>query len=176
VSAGTLLAVTTRALLLVAAVLLPSALPPASEAPRADLVLVVVAAVALVRGPTTGLLTGLAGGWLLDVVPPGAEPLGAGALVYAAAGALLGLARRALVVSPVLPWAATAGAAALVLAVRWVGSAAGVGRATPTEVGWSWLATAVVAAVLVPVLVALERRTGHRAERDGRLPARGAWR
>src|SRR5690606_39125734 len=89
---STVLAAVTRAVLLLAAVLLPSALPPASQLPRADLVLVVVAAAALVHGPTTGLLTGLAGGWLLDLVPPGAEPLGAGALVYAAVGVLLGLA------------------------------------------------------------------------------------
>lgn len=173
---STALAVVTRALLLVAAVLLPSALPPASQLSRADLVLVVVAAVALVRGPTTGLLTGLAGGWLLDLVPPGAAPLGAAALVYAATGALLGLARRFTVVSPLLPWVATVAAAALVLGVRGVSAAAGFGRATPHGLWWSWAATAVLCAVLLPLLVVLERRlaTGRR-EREP-LAGTGRWR
>lgn len=149
----------TRALLLVAAVLLPSALPAVSGVPRADLVLVVVAAAALVRGPTTGLLVGLAGGWLLDLVPPGAEPLGAGGLAYAAAGAALGMVRRHVAASPLLPWLATVTTAALLLAVRWVAAAAGFGRATPTDLWWSWVATAVVAALLLAPLVLLERRS-----------------
>ena len=173
---STALAVATRTLLLVAAVLLPRALPPATQVPRADLVLVVVAAVALVRGPTAGLLTGLAGGWLLDLVPPGAAPLGAGALVYATAGALLGLARRFTVVSPLLPWAATVGAAALVLGVRGVSAAAGFGRATAHGLWWAWVASAVLCAVLLPLLVVLERRlaTGRRE----RVPLAGTrrWR
>ena len=99
-----------RALLLVSAVLLPSAWPPGL--PPADLVLLVVAAAALLHGPSTGVLVGLAGGWLVDLVPPGAEPLGATALSYAAAGALLGLARRWAAASPLLPWVATAVASA----------------------------------------------------------------
>lgn len=172
------LTIGTRALLLLAAVLLPSALPSSADVPRADLVLVVVAAVALVRGPTTGVLTGLAGGWLLDLVPPGAEPLGASALVYAGVGALLGLARRHVVVSPVLPWLLTVAAAVLVLGVRATSAAAGFGRAGGGDLWWSWVATAVVAAVLVPALTALERGLGGaaRATRDHLAPAVGRWR
>lgn len=172
---STLLAVLTRALLLVGAVLLPSALPSPSALPRADLVLVVVAAVALVRGPRTGVLAGLAAGWLVDLVPPGAEPLGASALVYAAVGALLGLSRRPVAVSPVLPWLATVCAAALVLGVRGVSSAAGFGRTTATDLWWSWVATAVVCAVLLPLLVVLERRVGTREDRAP-APVAGRWR
>lgn len=175
-SAGSLLAVATRALLLVAAVLLPSALPSASAVPRADLVLLVVAAVALVRGPTAGLLVGLAGGWLVDLVPPGAEPLGASALVYAAAGGLLGLVRPLLVVSPVLPWLATVTVAGLVLGVRWVSAAAGFGRATTEDLWWSWVVTAVAAAALLPLLVTLERRTDPAADRGSPAPWAGARR
>ena len=171
----TLLAVVTRGLLLVAAVLLPSALPSPGTVPRADLVLVVVAAVALVRGPTTGALVGLAGGWLVDVVPPGAAPLGASALVYAAAGALLGLARRPVRVSPLLPWLVTVGAAALVLGVRGVSAGAGAGRAAPTDLWWSWLVTAVVAAVLLPLLVLLERRVGAEDDDLRAVPAGRRW-
>lgn len=152
--------VAVRALLLVAAVLLPSAWPPG--VPRADLVLLVVAAAALLRGPTTGLLVGLAGGWLVDLVPPGAAPLGASALTYAGAGVLLGLARRYAAASPLLPWAATAVAAALVLGVRGVTAAAGVGRAGAGELVWSWVVTLVVAVLVLPVLLAVERWLAER--------------
>ena len=61
-----------RAVLLVVAVLLPSALPAGLARP--DLVLLVVAAGALLHRPSTGLLVGLAGGWLLDLVPPEPGP------------------------------------------------------------------------------------------------------
>lgn len=149
-----------RALLLLAAAILPSAWP--SGVPRADLVVLVVAAAALVRGPTTGLLVGLAGGWLLDLVPPGAEPLGASALSYAAVGALLGLARRYAAASPLLPWLATAAGAACVLAVRGVTAAAGVGRVAPSELLWSWLLTLLVSVIVLPVLLAVERRLTER--------------
>ena len=147
--------VLTRTLLLVLAVLLPSAWP--AGLPRADLVVLVVAAAGLMRGPTTGLLVGLAGGWLLDLVPPGASPLGAGALVYGAAGLLLGLARRYADASPLLPWLATALGAGLVLAVRGITAAAGIGRVVLTELAWSWLMTALVAIVVLPALIVVER-------------------
>jgi rod shape-determining protein MreD len=147
-----------RAVLLVAAVLLPSAWP--TGVPRPDLVLLVVAAAALRRGPATGVVVGLAGGWLLDLVPPGAEPLGATALTYAALGALLGLARGLVPVSPLVPWVATATACASVLAVRWVAAAAGFGQALPLDLLLSWLVTVLVAALLLPALLALERRAG----------------
>lgn len=144
-----------RAALLVLAVLLPSAWP--AGLPRPDLVLLVVAAAALLHRPSTGLLVGLAGGWLLDLVPPGAEPLGASALTYAAAGLLLGLLRRATAASPLLPWVATGLAAAAVLGVRGVASAAGLGWAPPTDLTWSWLMTMLVAVVALPTLMGLER-------------------
>ncbi|AXH95883.1 rod shape-determining protein MreD [Ornithinimicrobium avium] len=153
-----------RGLLLLLAVLLPAVWP--SGAPRPDLVVLVVAAAALGRGPLTGLLTGLAGGWLIDLVPPGAEPLGAGALAYAAVGAVLGSARRYAALSPLVPWVAAVVGSGLVLGVRWVSAAAGAGRAEPAELLRTWGVTAVVAVVLVPVLRSLERRVRPRAERD----------
>lgn len=145
-----------RALLLLTAVLLPSAWPTGLARP--DLVLLVVAAVALLHRPSTGLLAGLLGGWLLDLVPPGAEPLGASALTYALVGLLLGLGRGLTIASPLLPWAATGLAAAAVLAVRQVASAAGFGVALPRELLWSWLMTMLVALVVLPLLMGLERR------------------
>lgn len=149
-----------RTVLLVLAVLLPSAWPVGVARP--DLVLLVVAAAALLHGPTTGLLVGLAGGWMVDLVPPGAEPLGASALAYAATGALLGLARRCAASSPLLPWLATAVGAALVLLVRAVAAAAGLGRVAPGELVWTWVVTMVVAVIVLPVLLAVERRLTER--------------
>lgn len=60
-----------------------------------DLVVLVVASSAVVRGPAHGALLGLAAGWVVDLVPPGGSPLGLTALLYATAGAVAGLARRA---------------------------------------------------------------------------------
>lgn len=149
-----------RALLLLTAVLLVSAWP--SGLPRPDLVLLVVVAAALLHRPSTGLLVGLAGGWLLDLVPPGAQPLGAGALLYAAVGLGLGLARRATEVSPLLPWVFTGVAAAGVLGLRWVMSAAGFGRALLPDLTWSWVMTMLVAVLALPLLMGLERRLTDR--------------
>lgn len=153
-----------RSGLLLVAVLLPSAWP--AGAARPDLLVLVVAAAALSRGPLTGVLVGLAAGWLVDLVPPGAEPLGAGALTYAATGALLGALRGYAVVSPLAPWLLTVLGSALVLGVRWLSSAAGAGRATGADLLWTWGVTAALAVVLVPVLRAVERRAGPHAQRE----------
>lgn len=149
-----------RALLLLAAVLLPSAWPAGLARP--DLVLLVVTAAALLHRPSTGLLVGLAGGWLLDLVPPGAEPLGASALTYAAVGLGLGLARQVTAVSPLLPWLVTGVAAAAVLGVRWVTATAGVGRALVPDLAWSWAMTMLVAVLVLPLLMGLEQRLTDR--------------
>ncbi len=58
-----------------------------------DLVLVLVVAWALLRGPVAGAAVGLAAGWLLDLVPPGSAHLGVQALTYAVAGAFAGRVR-----------------------------------------------------------------------------------
>lgn len=148
-------AVLLRILLLLAAVLLPSAWPTGLSPP--DLVVLVVAGVALMHRPSTGVLVGLLGGWLVDLVPPGAQPLGATALAYAAVGLVLGLGRRLTVASPVLPWVATGVAAGAVLAVPWVAAAAGVGVAVPSELAWSWVMTMLVAVLVLPAVMGLER-------------------
>jgi rod shape-determining protein MreD len=51
-----------------------------------DLVLVVVAALAIARGPGAGAIAGFAGGLLLDLVPPAAHDAGQWALVLTVAG------------------------------------------------------------------------------------------
>lgn len=152
-----LLALGVRATLLLVAGLLPVLLPDALPA-RPDLVLVVVAAAALVHGPVTGGLVGLGAGWLLDLLPPGSGPLGATALAYLAVGALIGTARRYAEWSPILPLLATGAGLVALLALRGVTSAAGVGRAEISQLGWTLLITMVAVVLLLPLLVRLEQR------------------
>ena len=151
-----LVSVLTRGGLLLAAVLVP-VLFPSGMPGRPDLVLLVVAVAALVHGPWTGVLVGLAGGWLVDLVPPGGEPLGAAALSYAFAGMLVGLARRWAPWSPLVPWIAAVGGAAVIQAVRGLVAAAGVGVAHPVDLLWSVAATALFALLLLPLLLGVER-------------------
>lgn len=145
-----------RSLLLLAAVILP-ALTPGLLPARPDLVVLVVAAAALLHGPLTGALVGLAGGWLVDLTPPGTEVLGTGAVAYLLVGVLIGQARRYAAWSALLPWLATGAGLAALLLVRGVSSAAGVGLAAPADLAWTFLVTMLVAVVALPVLVGLER-------------------
>lgn len=146
-----------RGVLLLVAVLLPAALPgwvPAAP----DLVVLVVVAAGLAGGPVTGALVGVAGGWLLDLVPPGAAPLGAGALLHLAVGGLAGTARR------LVPWSAAVPVLVVLLAetgvqaVRLVLAAAGTGAARPGEALGTIAVTALAGVLFLPPLLALERR------------------
>lgn len=145
-----------RAVLLLAAALVPSMLPDGMPA-RPDLVLPVVVVAALVHGSRTGALVGLAGGWLLDLVPPGGSPLGAAALTYLAVGLLAGQLRRWASWSPLLPLVATVVGGVVVQVVRGVTAAAGVGVAHPVDLLWALAITLLCSVVLLPPLLALER-------------------
>jgi rod shape-determining protein MreD len=68
-----------------------------------DLVLIVVVALALFRGPEWGAIAGFAGGLLLDVVPPADHTAGRWALALALAGYVAGLIRRETSAGPVGP-------------------------------------------------------------------------
>lgn len=68
-----------------------------------DLVLIVVVALALSRGPEWGAITGFTGGLLLDVVPPADHTAGRWALALALAGYVAGLIRRERSAGPVGP-------------------------------------------------------------------------
>ena len=123
-----------------------------------DLVLPVVVAGALVAGPVRGALLGLAAGWLVDLVPPGAALLGTGALTYAACGLLAGAGRREGLAS--WRWVAVVGSfasAVLVLggllAALLSGSAVAAGDAAVRVV-----LTALLCALVVPALVGAEQR------------------
>lgn len=90
---GLSVVVLARALLLVVAALLVVVLGRVLPL-MPDLVLPVVVAAALLRGPVSGALVGLTAGWVLDLMPPGSQLLGSTALLYAVAGALAGFGRR----------------------------------------------------------------------------------
>jgi rod shape-determining protein MreD len=68
-----------------------------------DLVMIVVVALALSRGPEWGAIAGFAGGLLLDVVPPADHTAGRWALALALAGYVAGLIRRETSAGPVGP-------------------------------------------------------------------------
>ncbi|MBT9255713.1 rod shape-determining protein MreD [Phycicoccus sp. MAQZ13P-2] len=146
-----------RAALLVVAAVVLAALAARHVRPVPDLVAVLVVGWALWRGPVAGALAGLVGGWALDLVPPGADLLGLHAMAYAGAGLLAGRLR---VPGPV----GAPRVAAAALAVSGLVAAVDVLRALSVqapvdlgEVALRVLLTATVAAVLVPVVVRVER-------------------
>ncbi|TWD82777.1 rod shape-determining protein MreD [Kribbella amoyensis] len=90
--------------LVVAVTLQTSVLPGIAVAGvTCDLVLIVVLALALSRGPEWGAITGFAGGLMLDVVPPADHTAGRWALALAIAGYVAGLIRRETSAGPVGP-------------------------------------------------------------------------
>ena len=122
-----------------------------------DLVLVLVVAWALLRGPVAGAAVGLAAGWLLDLVPPGSAHLGVQALTYAVAGAFAGRVRlEGPVAAPRVALVAL-GASAIVEGVGVLGALAVGAPVTLGSVVVQCLLTATVAALAVPIVVAAER-------------------
>lgn len=122
-----------------------------------DLVLLPVIAVALTRGSAVGALSGIAAGWVVDLVPPGGAPLGLTALLYAAAGALAGRGTRlgplpTRWVALVSLGAALVPAAGRLLHGAWLGQ-----QVSPVQALTEVAVTAVVAVVVVPPLVRLDK-------------------
>jgi len=122
-----------------------------------DLALLPVLALGLSRGWPAGAALGLAVGWLVDLVPPGGDPLGLTPILYALAGSLAGRASR---VGPVpVRWVAIVvlGAAAVPVVGRlllgaWQGQQLDLATAALTIA-----ATVVAGVVLVPPLLRLDR-------------------
>ncbi|MBM6546759.1 rod shape-determining protein MreD [Janibacter sp. YIM B02568] len=154
-----------RALLLLAAALAAALVSARGLGAASALVLVVVVAVGLAAGPLEGAVAGVVGGWFGDLVPPGGELLGVAALTHAAAGYLAGRATR--VAGWPLWWPGA------VAAAGWaVVSAVPVLRALTSgaPVAWAGLAgqllvTALLAALLVPALLVVDRRLAARRAR-----------
>lgn len=151
-----------RGLALVAAVLLAVTLGARHLAPVPDLVVVLVVAWALFRGPRAGAVAGLAGGWVVDLVPPGAEPLGAHALTYALAGLLAGRFRHEGPVAAPRVAVVTLGAALVVQGVDVVRALAVSAPVDLAEVGVRALLTATLGALVVPLVVGAERAVVRR--------------
>lgn len=145
-----------RLLLLAAALVCMLALGARGVVAPPDLVLIVVVAVALTAGSSAGALLGLVGGWLLDLAPPVADPLGVSALGYAAAGWVAGRARR----RAGHPWwwpVPVIGAAVVVS--RLVPVLINLASARPVAWGalaWQVIATATLGLVLVRLVERLE--------------------
>jgi rod shape-determining protein MreD len=151
-------ALTARGLLLLVAAVASVTLAARSQLALPDLVLPVVVAGALRTGASRGALLGLAGGWLVDLMPPGSAVLGTAALVYAGAGLLAGAGRRE--GETPFGWVAVVGAAgaALLTTGRLVVAALSGAAVEWPLVGMRLGLTVVLCAVLVPVLVSLEQR------------------
>ena len=152
------LALTARGLLLLVTAVASVTLAARSQLALPDLVLPVVVAGALRTGASRGALLGLAGGWLVDLMPPGSAVLGTAALVYAGAGLLAGAGRRE--GETPFGWVAVVGAgcAVLVTTGRLVVAALSGAAVEWPLVGMRLGLTVVLCQVLVPVLVSLEQR------------------
>ena len=152
------LTLTFRAVLLLLAAVTSVILAARSPLAVPDLVLPVVVAGALWVGPSRGAVLGLAGGWLVDLMPPGSAVLGTAALLYAAAGLVAGAGRRE--GSTPFGWIATVGlaCATVVTAGRLVLATLSGAPVEWPVVGAQLVTTVLLSAVLVPVLVRCEQR------------------
>lgn len=160
----TLLGVIRAVAVLVAALCVATVLPrlgvPARFLP--DLVVVLVVATAVLRGPAHGALVGLAAGWVVDLVPPGGAPLGLTALLYAAAGATAGTFRRPARPGVVPPVLALAVAAAIVAGGGVCVAILGDGSLDLPVTLTALAATVLVGLLALPVLVTLDRSLTRR--------------
>jgi rod shape-determining protein MreD len=129
---------------------------------RPDLVILLVAASAVVRGPAHGALLGLAAGWVVDLVTPGGSPLGLTALLYAVAGASAGLSHRS--ASPSMVGALLGLATAtVVVELGGVGLAIlGDGTVDVAAVATRTLTTLVVGLAALPVVLGVDRALTRR--------------
>jgi rod shape-determining protein MreD len=159
-----LLGLLRAAAVLVAAVAVATVLPrfglPVGFRP--DLVVLLVAASAVLRGPAHGALIGLAAGWVVDLVPPGGSPLGLTALLYAAAGATAGMAHRT---APRSPLGAFLGLAAATVVVELGAVCVAILSDGAFDLGAAatrTLTTLAVGSVALPALLGVDRALTRR--------------
>ncbi len=135
--------------------------------PAPDITLMVVVAMALVRGSRVGLTVGLFAGLIADVMPPSAGLLGWTAVAYGLAGTLAGRWYR-----PIWSWLLSivaallaGGVAAFVSASLGVFSGVFTGSQLLAMVGSGMLMAALGGATLIPIIVQLDRfAVGERPE------------
>lgn len=145
---------------LVVATVLPRLGVPLRAVP--DLVVVLVAASAVLRGPVHGALLGLAAGWVVDLVPPGGAPLGLTALLYAAAGAAAGTLRRPGRPGVLPPVLALALSAAVVEAGRLALAVLADGVLDVSTAATRVAVTVVVGLLLLPAVLGVDRALTRR--------------
>jgi rod shape-determining protein MreD len=135
---------------------------------RPDLLVLVVVALALVRGPEYGALVGFVSGLAADVVPPADHTIGRLALAYAVVGYAAGLledVEERSVLTTVLVVAACSAAA--VVGYAGIGALVGDERITLAALRNSLLATVIYDVVLAPFVVPVVSGTARRAEPAG---------
>ena len=135
---------------------------------RPDLLVLVVVALALVRGPEYGAVLGFVSGLLADVVPPADHTVGRLALAYAVVGYAAGLledAEERSVLATVLVVAACSAAA--VVAYAGVGALLGDERITIGALRSSLVATVIYDVVLAPFVVPAVSGAARRADPAG---------
>jgi rod shape-determining protein MreD len=114
-----------------------------------DLLVIVVVAFAVLRGPLAGCVVGFAAGLLADLAPPADHAVGRLALVFCLTGYLAGLVRDEAERSAFMPMVVVAVAATFVVLFD-----AGLGRVFgDPHVTWSAIAHLLPAAVLYDVLL-----------------------
>jgi len=133
-----------------------------------DLVVLVVVALALVRGPEYGALVGFTAGLLADVVPPADHTVGRLAFAYALVGYTAGLLEDAEERSVLVTVGVVAGASALaVCAYAGVGALLGDERITLVALRNALLAAVIYDVVLAPFIVPVVSGAARRAEPAG---------
>jgi rod shape-determining protein MreD len=135
---------------------------------RPDLVVLVVVALALVRGPEYGALVGFVSGLASDVVPPADHTLGRLALAYAVVGYAAGLLEDAEEKSVLTTVLVVAGASAVaVIGYAGIGALVGDERITITAMRNSLVATVIYDVVLAPFVVPVVSGAARRADPAG---------
>ena len=125
-----------------------------------DLMLLVVVALAVSEGAVTGAAVGLLAGLIADLTPPGTGLLGISALAYGLAGAVAGRWQRRARYSRLAPAVAAAVAALVVVGVRVLDAAVRNGDTSVQGLVVSIPTAAVLALLVVPAVLAVDRRVG----------------
>jgi rod shape-determining protein MreD len=128
-----------------------------------DLVVLVVVALAMVQGATSGAVVGFVGGLMLDVVPPGDGAVGRWALVLCLVGWFAGRTSDAVVGSAILPLlVVVASCAAALVGYALVGWLIGDARVTGSDavraIPVALLYDILLSPFVVPGVMALARR------------------
>ena len=135
---------------------------------RPDLLVIVVVALALVRGPEYGAIIGFMSGLAADVVPPADHTVGRLALAYAVVGYAAGLLEDAEERSVLATVLVVAGcSAAAVIGYAGVGALIGDERVTAEALRNSLVATVIYDVVLAPFVVPVVSGAARRAEPAG---------